>query len=172
MKNDRISLNSVSLAGEFAVLSQLALRGYDANMTLGRTKNVDILVSDPKTNKFYQLEVKTRLQSKKRPTVSSLFGRIVCDWIMNEKHENISRPELWYCFVSISHEAKVIKYFVVPSVVVATYVKAEHQLWLNENPNRKDNAIRTFRIGLDGEEYRLPTPTVEKYEDNWRFLNI
>lgn len=101
MKKERISLNSVSLAGEFAVLSQLSLRGYDANMTLGRTKNVDILVSDPKTNKFYQLEVKTRLQSKKHPTSSRLFGRIVCDWIMNEKHENISRPELWYCFVFI-----------------------------------------------------------------------
>jgi hypothetical protein len=40
-----ISKNQVSLAGEFAVLSQLALRGFDANMTLGNTKGVDILVS-------------------------------------------------------------------------------------------------------------------------------
>jgi len=38
----KIPNNSVSLAGEFAVLSQLALRGYDANMTLGHTKGVDI----------------------------------------------------------------------------------------------------------------------------------
>ena len=45
----RINRNSVSLAGEFAALSQLALRGYDANMTLGRTKSVDILVSNPAT---------------------------------------------------------------------------------------------------------------------------
>src|SRR5262249_40015705 len=30
----KINRNSVSLAGEFAALSQLALRGYDANMTL------------------------------------------------------------------------------------------------------------------------------------------
>ena len=43
----KINRNSVSLAGEFAALSQLALRGYDANMTLGRTKSVDILVSNP-----------------------------------------------------------------------------------------------------------------------------
>ena len=42
-----INTNSISLAGEFAALSQLALRGYDANMTLGRTKSVDILVSNP-----------------------------------------------------------------------------------------------------------------------------
>src|SRR5262249_29070726 len=45
----KINRNSVSLAGEFAALSQLALRGYDANMTLGRTKSVDILVSNPAT---------------------------------------------------------------------------------------------------------------------------
>jgi hypothetical protein len=49
---DRISPNSVALAGEFAALSRLALWGYDANMTLGRTKSVDILVSNPRTNKF------------------------------------------------------------------------------------------------------------------------
>src|SRR6266481_4098994 len=42
-----LNKNSVSIAGEYAVLSQLAARGYDANMTLGRTKGVDILVSDP-----------------------------------------------------------------------------------------------------------------------------
>ena len=62
---ERISPNSVALAGEFAVLSQLALYGYDANMTLVRTKSVDILASDPKTDKFYQIEVKTKLDTRK-----------------------------------------------------------------------------------------------------------
>ena len=56
---NKINSNSISLAGEFAVLSQLALRGYDANMTLGNTKGVDILVSNPVNEKMYQLEVKT-----------------------------------------------------------------------------------------------------------------
>ena len=54
-----ISKNSVAIAGEFAVLSQLSLRGYDANMTLGHTKGVDILVSDPEKNKMFKVEVKT-----------------------------------------------------------------------------------------------------------------
>ncbi len=47
------------------MLSQLALYGYDANMTLVRTKSVDILASDPKTDKFYQIEVKTKLDTRK-----------------------------------------------------------------------------------------------------------
>ena len=70
---NRISSNSVSLAGEFAALSCLTLWGYDANMTLGRTKNVDILISNPSTNQLYQLEVKTKLDSRKRPPISKLF---------------------------------------------------------------------------------------------------
>ena len=61
-----INSNSVSIAGEFAVLSQLALQGYDANMTLGHTKCVDILVSNPETGKLYQIEVKTNLKNDRK----------------------------------------------------------------------------------------------------------
>ena len=53
-----ISKNSVAIAGEFAVLSQLSLRGFDANMTLGHTKGVDILVSDPEKNKMFKVASK------------------------------------------------------------------------------------------------------------------
>src|SRR5215467_9817117 len=46
LTNAKTNSNAVSLAGEFAVLSQLAFRGYDANTTLGHTNTVDIL-DDP-----------------------------------------------------------------------------------------------------------------------------
>ncbi len=59
MSTFKPSPKSIPLAGEFATLSQLALRGYDANPTLGNTKNVDILVSDPESGRMYRLEVKT-----------------------------------------------------------------------------------------------------------------
>ena len=39
---NELDKNTIALAGEFAVLSQLALHGYDANMTRGHTKNFDI----------------------------------------------------------------------------------------------------------------------------------
>jgi hypothetical protein len=166
---NRIPPNSVALAGEFAALSRLALWGYDANLTLGRTKNVDILVSNPTTNQLYQLEVKTILDSRRRPPVSKIFGRYLTDWIMHQKHETISRPELWYCFVQIGLETKVAKYFIVPSALVAEYVRAEHQLWRQLTPNGKDTPMRLFRIGFADESYKIPTPTVEQFEDNWDF---
>lgn len=170
----RISPNSVALAGEFAVLSQLALRGYDANMTLGNTKGVDILASDPKTDKMYKIEVKTKLDTRKSTTNSDsrLFGKIVSSWIMGEKHESITRPNLWYCFVLITESTKITRFFIVPSEVVAAYVRAEHQLWLKEE-NKIHNAtpMRNFRIGVEKETYRIKTPTTKQYEDNWKFRN-
>ena len=119
---------------------------YDANMTLGRTKNVDILISNPTTNRLYQLEVKTKLDSKKRPPVSKLFGRYLADWIMNEKHESISRPELWYCFVTIGLDSKILRYFIVPSAIVAKYVRMEHDLWIEL---QKPKIIRCASFGSD-----------------------
>jgi hypothetical protein len=168
-KKSKISPNSVSLAGEFAVLSRLALWGYDANLTLGRTKEVDILISNPKTNELYQLEVKTNLRSPKKPSVSKIFGPYLSDWIMNEKHEKISRPELWYCFVAIDLSTQNARFFIVPSSIVSKYVKDEHLLWLDMTLNGKDTSMRLFRIGLRGVKYKIFTPTAEEYEDNWVF---
>ena len=138
-------------------------------MTLGRTKNVDILVSNPSTNQLYQLEVKTNLDSRKRPSISKLFGRYLSDWIMDKKHESISRPELWYCFVTIGLETKIARYFILPSSVVSEYVRDQHRLWLKMKPKVKDTSMRLFRIGFKEEDYRIFTPTVEQYEDNWEF---
>lgn len=165
--------NSVSLAGEFAVLSQLALRGYDANLTLGRTKSVDILVSHPKTGKMFKLEVKTNHKSSRSAGGSSkLFGKYISAWIMNEKHEIIKEPNLFYCFVNISKDAQSFRFFIVPSPIVAQYVKGQHKLWLDaKESHSRTNTMRTFRVGLKDEEYPIPTPLVEEYENNWNFEN-
>jgi hypothetical protein len=163
--------NSVSLAGEFAVLSQLALRGYDANMTLGRTKSVDILVSDAISGRMLKLEVKTNYRNSRIASGNArLFGKYLSAWVMNEKHESLRAPNLFYCFVNISEDTKQFRFFIVPSAVVANYVTAEHQLWLNDKSSRSANSMRMFRIG--SEEYKpypLPTPLAEQYEDNWEF---
>src|SRR5262245_60571070 len=123
--------NAVSLAGEFAVLSQLALRGYDANMTLGHPKGIDILVADPETLRIYKREVKTNYQtSRTEPQVSGILGKAVSSWIMNRKHEGDRRSGSLLCFVNIGKPTNVFRFWIVPSSVVARYVKEEHALWL------------------------------------------
>lgn len=171
---NNLDSNSVSLAGEFAVLSQLALRGDDANMTLGRTKSVDILVSRPRTKKMFQLEVKTNFQNtRNKPSTSKVFGKSVSGWIMNKRHERIISPNLFYCFVNIGKNTNLFKFYIVPSRLVAKYVKEEHAHWLKEKRKEgkkvKDSEMRIFRIGLKGEKYKVKTPTADKYENNWDF---
>jgi hypothetical protein len=172
----RISRNSVSLAGEHAVLAQLMLAGYNANMTLGNTKNIDILVLNPETDETYQVEVKTNLEERKNASESRLFGRFVTDWQMDKKHETIEKKTLFYCFVHINlsksehSERYKFRFFVVPSNVVAKYIRDEHRLWLEDKPGRKDTDRRLFRIGLKNErEIKVSAPLAEKYENNWKF---
>src|SRR3989344_8254693 len=170
---NKIPSNSVALAGEFAVLSQLALRGYDANMTLGHTKGVDILVSDPRTERMFRLEVKTNLKnSRDKLSKSKLMGTSVSDWIMNEKHETIIDSNLFYCFVNISKETNAYRFFIVPSDIVAKYVKESHKFWREADGKHNDGPMRMFRVGVDTEKYNVETPVAERYENNWGFRRL
>lgn len=169
-----INKNSVAIAGEFAVLSQLALRGYDANMTLGHTKSVDILVSDPRTGKLYQVEVKTNFQnSRNKSSVSKIHGASISGWIMSKKNEKVDIPTLFYCFVNISKDTNIFKFYIIPSKIVSKYVKEQHLLWLSEKKKEgkkvKDSDMRIFRLGVKGEKYAISTPIAEQYENNWSF---
>ncbi len=93
----KLDSNNVSLAGEFAVLSQLALQGYVANMTLGNTKGIDILVADAEGGRMLKLEVKTNYQGGgSEGSKSKDFGNFVSAWIMSEKHEQSSAPSLFF----------------------------------------------------------------------------
>lgn len=170
----KISPNSVALAGEFAVLSQLSLRGYNASMTLGNTKGIDILVQNPTSRERFQVEVKTNLERRNGPSHSKLFGKFVTDWQMHAKHEK-EDADIFYCFVHINQNRKDsqkydYRFFIVPGAVVAKYVTAEHALWLKADKSHKDNLRRLFRIGLPNDrEIAVETPLASQWENNWAF---
>ena len=166
---EKIGSNRVSLAGEFAVLSRLALENFDANLTLGNTKGVDILVSSPK-GRLARLEVKTNFGKGNRGGSRELFGEYVFSWMMSQKHESLFDPDLFYCFVNISSDKKRTRCFIVPSKDVAKYVKAQHKLWLRAKSTRsRTSKMRTFRIGPKG-SYKVAPPSIEKHEDKWDLL--
>lgn len=161
-----LSNNSISLAGEFAVLAQLALHGYDANMTLGNTKSVDILVADPISKRMFKIEVKTHY--RKTTSKSKLFGHTL-DWIMTDKHETIIDSDLYYVFVNIS-QGQHFRFFIVPSNIVAKYVKDSHQYWLTTKTPESDSELRRFRLGLDDGSYPVDTPLLKNHESRWDFF--
>jgi hypothetical protein len=172
----RIPKNSVALAGEFAALSQLAIRGYVASMTLGNTKNIDILVFDPTTKKACQVEVKTNYERRIRFTKSKFFGEFETSWQMDKQHEQIKDPDLFYCFVHINASRtdppeNSFRFFIVPSAVVADYVRQQHQAWLRDNPAHRDSARRVFRMARAYERnIEVPAPLVSAYEDKWNLV--
>ena len=168
------STNSIALAGEFAVLSQLALRGFDANLTLGNTKGVDILVSDPRSDAMHRVEVKTTLVRNKKGSSaqrSSLFGHCY-QWRMSEKHEAMTDERLFYCFVNTEGIDRIaFQFFIVPSETVAAYVRDQHQVWLKHSPMAKNTQMRVFRLALEPNEVSLEAPLAGRYLDNWGFDN-
>ena len=172
-KNDKAR---ISLAGEFAVLSQLALRGKDANMTLGNTKGVDILISDPLTGKMLKLEVKTHCRNIRDAGIKSkIFGRFLSSWIMKQKNEEYNKKKhanLFYCFTNIENSKH--RFFIVPAMIVAKYIRWEIAYYRKMQKKAgkvvKDVGMRQFRIGSNNHKDKLKrTPTIETYEDNWDF---
>jgi hypothetical protein len=163
----RISSNSLSLAGEYLVLSQLALRGYVATLTLGNTKSVDILLSNENTGKLFKVEVKTTSTGSTR---LKAFGTNI-EWKMGEKHENIIDPNLFYCFVQIEDlNFEKIRFFIIPSSDVAKFVKEDEEYY-HSYPHKKPvkhTPMRIFRIRLSDESRGLD-PRV--YENKWDYFD-
>jgi hypothetical protein len=160
--------NGISLAGEYAVLSQLHSRGLVANLTLGNTKHVDVLVYNPVTERMAKCEVKTNTNSVLRN--SAIFGRTLT-WMMSEKHESITDPDLYYCFVERDALTHSFRYFILPSADVARYVAAQHCYWLEKSGSQaENNRVRSFRLGIEGETYPIETPLADAYEHRWDFF--
>ena len=133
----RIKLHSTfsGVAGEYLVAGEFSRRGYIASITLRNTKGVDILVTNEKATKTVAVQVKTRYS---RGTA----------WVLGEKAENYHTPNLFYAFVSLNY-GEPADFHIVPSKVVADFVRMNHQKWL-KTPGKKgqlhrDTTMRTFR---------------------------
>src|SRR5882724_9660192 len=114
-----------SLAGEFLVLAELTIRGFDATPTLSRTKSVDILVHNPRTRRPFKLEVKTTTKSAER---ENPFG-LNYAWMMGRANEALRDRDLIYAFVLVGLPPKRVPtaFFLVPARYVAEYVAWSHR---------------------------------------------
>lgn len=149
---------NIGIAGEFYVLAQLAHRGLVASLTLANTKGIDILVSNPKLDHLFRVEVKT---TDRQPALASLFGpEPFFRWPMSEKHETLEDAKLFYCFVQLQGIDFLPRFFIVPSPYVAEYVREQHRFWERTRTREvsKTNRMRIFRI---------PVSDPMGFENNW-----
>jgi hypothetical protein len=162
--------NYFGLAGEFLVLSELALRHLDGTHTLGRTKEIDILVLNRRTGRTFKLEVKT---TKKGVQGNRIFGPSYA-WMMDVRHGRLRAKDLVYCFVLLDPKRGRRQFFLVPSGDVAAYIRWNHRYFLRRVRKRRnpDSPIRVFRIPAQGAR-RNPVPSSwrngrwQRWEDNW-----
>jgi len=162
----------VALAGEFSVLAELALRRLDGTLTLGHTKEIDILALNRATGRTFKLEVKTTARGVRG---SRAFGASYA-WLMDEAHGRIVAGDLVYVFVALSRDDRP-KFFLVPSADVAEYIRWEFEFWKQHSTRRtgKVSPMRMFRIPAGDVPASSLPPSWEggrwrRWEQNWKIL--
>jgi hypothetical protein len=144
----------IGAAGEHFVMSELLRRGMIAALAPAGVPNCDIVVTDDIGERLCAIQVKTRRGK------GSDRG-----WHMGKKHEELTSPSLFYCFVDFVMGTDEQPFtYVVPASVVATCLAENHRAWLLQ-PGAKgqphnDNDMRRFKpdysnLGMD------------KYLDGW-----
>ena len=87
------------------------------------------------------------------------------EWPMNERHESIDVPDLFYCFVDIKPMHPTVH--VVPAVEIAAIVRESHAAWLmTPGGNRQQHRNTTMRRIHPVIPVR-PTGWMDPYLENW-----
>lgn len=136
MAHNNLSTVLSGVSGEYFVAAELSRLGYIASITLRNTRGIDILVSNLSATRQIGIQVKTNQGSKP-------------EWVLSEKAESFYADNLFYVFVNLKSRDELPDFYVVPSRVVADYIKDSHRQWLNtpgkKGQAHKDNPVRKFR---------------------------
>jgi hypothetical protein len=76
-------------------------------------------------------------------------------WVMNKTHEHLSKPRWFYALVDFEPPDPVT--YIVPSAIVADWLKKDHAGWLQEDPAHQDNPVRKLVNG----------PWLDPYREAW-----
>ena len=123
MKKSQESKNNLGIAGEYRVLSELLLRGYNAAITMGNSKGTDILIFNS-DRKFLRVEVKTCGNRKK--FVTSYFPKYT-----TASHTD---PDIWILYhPNIFNELNQDIYYILTHAEV-------RELQLKQNKGKETKA--------------------------------
>ena len=141
--------------GEYYIASVLSANGFTTTITLGRAEKYDIIAINPNG-------VPVKVQ------VKTLFGKGP-QWRMGPKHEKEDQ-NLFYIFIRLNDMEGEPEYWVVPSKVVASYVKWSYNKWLKspgkKNQKHRPGPWRAFRVKEDKYSPENWTKICKKYYKN------
>jgi hypothetical protein len=139
----------VGAAGEDFVLYQLHIRDLLAAQAPPNAYAADIVVFSPRMSVGSMVQVKTRTGGRDG------------GWHMQQKHESLTHPRLFYVFVDLEPSAPVS--YVIPSSVVAQAVRESHRAWLAA-PGARGQAHRDSKVRRIVPRF---APTLTSFPDGW-----
>lgn len=98
----------VGACGVFYVSAELSRRGWIAMPTIRNTSGIDIVAT--KDDKDVNIQVKT-----------NSYGKI--KYPMSKSNENLIADNLYYVFVTLNGERERPHFYILPSELIAKYVK-------------------------------------------------
>src|ERR1051325_8826105 len=101
------------VAGEYFVAAELSRRGYIASISLRNTRGIDILATNQDGTRSVTIQCKTNQSGDRK-------------WILNVKCETFFAPNHYYVFVGLSAATERPRFHIVPSEIVAKFVKDNH----------------------------------------------
>ncbi|MGY0288674.1 MAG: hypothetical protein ACUX7D_08005 [Candidatus Methanodesulfokora washburnensis] len=91
----KLEKENLSMAGEYAVASEICRRNFYAQVTLGHQKKTDILVYNPDSGKEVRIEVKTK-QGKEWPGIRGINDRqALLIFVDFENKRDTERPDFY-----------------------------------------------------------------------------
>ena len=158
----------IGKAGQLAVMSKLALRGY--NIAIPEVDiGDDIFVVDDATGKLYRLQVKTRtaeLQKKSQNYQTDFSIRI--DQILDLKD-----PDLDYVFVTRFDDKDLLEFVIIPRREIETFMNegfgSKDYSKDRKRPSMKYVFVfgKNERIVLGGRRNGAGGKDITEYRNNW-----
>ena len=139
------------VAGEYFVAAELSRRGYIASISLRNTRGIDILATNAAASRSVTIQCKSNQKAR-----STWFLYDKCDSFVSEDH--------FYAFVALGGERERLRFYIVPSSVVAKRVRDGHRRWLGSpgvnGQARRDTPMRQFHDPED------------EYLERWDLLRL
>lgn len=169
MINRKIEDKFVRTSGKYSAILKLLQLRYTINLKILKYGHTQLLFSPEPFNAEKSKELLINTLCYQDVMNSKDFGKTY-GWMLKDYNEKKKDDKLFYCFVFFDYRKRNHRFFIVPSKIVAEYIKETHLIWLTGKVSRKDTVLRVFRIGFEGEHYKYPTPLASQYENRWGLL--
>lgn len=165
----KVERSLVGACGVFYVSAELSRRGWVAMPTIRNTRGIDIIAT--KGDSDVRIQVKT-----------NSYGRT--KFPMSKSNEELIGDNLFFVLVTLKGENQRPDFYVVPSQLVARYIKETHRKFISMKPirmpkgktieevkmKREKSSLRQFPNRLGKMIPALRDFDINEYKDNWSLL--